>query len=717
MTVSCSGRRVHSTLRAAALLWLAAAAWACSERPAAAPAGAPQTRVARAAVTLCGGEQTCVATDAHARHQANGLDCVSCHPCGGQFGFRTGYAFPGGTTIQPTDAYTPPSGTTPASCTVACHYPMGSPPAPVRWSAPAPLACVGCHDVPTLLARFPNHPSVPATATRGDCEACHQMTQHTSGTVLLQRHPTTWMVRTDPGFHAASAIRGLGSCQACHLRDLSGGRTGVACTDCHRAGGSANDFATCTACHGGVLNQTGAPPAAIWGFAGDPNRGGGTADPVRVGAHAAHVTEGQFGPAFPCSSCHLTPPNDAYLSAGHIDDLAPGAIPQAEVVFGGLSVNGSVSPQWNRGSATCSATYCHGATLDLGGSTPVWTGGAGQVFCGSCHGVPPATPHIRVDTSGGLGACSPCHSFTVDGAGQLIPASQGGRHLNGLLEASGHDAAWMDRTSPGFHAFAANRGIQNCTACHGTDLTGGSVRVGCTDCHRAGGVANDFASCTACHGGAANQTGAPPAAIWGYAGDPNRGGGTADPIRVGAHTRHVQAQLTAPIDCAACHVKPTSVLSAGHIDDPTPVASVSFHGLAAQVPPGPGPSWSRATAGCSATYCHGNYAGSYTYFTYDWGNDVYVQQTVAYAGARATPTWTDGPMTCASCHGNPPRGTGNWHSGFHGYQTGGYNDCQLCHPDASGANGVGTSITNPALHLNGVIDVQPQWGNRCFGCH
>src|SRR5690242_1542702 len=51
------------------------------------------TAAAATAGTACAGVQTCVATDAHAKHQAQGFDCVACHPCGGKFGFQTGYTF------------------------------------------------------------------------------------------------------------------------------------------------------------------------------------------------------------------------------------------------------------------------------------------------------------------------------------------------------------------------------------------------------------------------------------------------------------------------------------------------------------------------------------------------------------------------------------------------------------------------------------------------
>jgi len=695
-------------------------------------ATAPKTgKVASAATasSACAGAQTCTATDAHAKHQAAGFDCVACHPCGGKFGFQVGYTFTTGlTTIQQSDSYTPASGSTPSTCTVACHYPMGSPAAPIQWNAAAPgtdLACVTCHNVPTLLAKFPNHPqNVSPTATRADCEQCHVVGDaHTQGTgVVLQPHPASWMTRTDPGFHAFSANRGLSACQTCHLADLSGGVTKVACTSCHNSTGGgvgANDFATCTACHGGTNNTTGAPPMAIWGYAGDPNRGGGTADPIRVGAHTAHVTEGQFGPAFGCDVCHVKP--TSITDTNHIDTITSGD-PTATVTFAGLAVNGVTSPTYSRSNATCNSTYCHGVTVDVAGSVgaiknPNWTGGSSQVFCGSCHGVPPASPHIQVDTTTGFGVCNPCHSFTVDAAGAIIPASQGGKHINGFLEASGHDASWMDPTSSGFHAFAADKGIQNCTPCHGADLGGGSVGVACTACHKAGGPGNDFATCTACHGGTDNQTGAPPAAIWGYAGDPNRGGGTADPIRVGAHSKHLAPALATPFDCGNCHVKPTSVISTGHIDNPTPVATVTFGAAPGQVPSGSTPSWNRATAGCSLTYCHGNYAGVYAFEVYNWGSDTYDTVYVNYTGKKATPTWTSGPMACDSCHGNPPAGTGPWHSGQHGYSLS-YNDCSLCHPDASGTASTGTTkITNPAQHVNGVVEVTPRWSSNCFGCH
>jgi predicted CxxxxCH...CXXCH cytochrome family protein len=408
--------------------------------------------------------------------------------------------------------------------------------------------------------------------------------------------------------------------------------------------------------------------------------------------------------------CHQTPA-DA-LSEGHIDGAT------ASVSFAGLGAAGVVPPlpppTWDRASASCSSTYCHGATL-VGGThtTPVWTGGSGEAACDGCHGLPPVSAkHPAVSSS--LPACSPCHALTIDASGAMIPPNAGGKHLDGTVEATGgHAGSWSDPASTDFHAFSANRGIANCTSCHGADLAGGSTGVACVGCHKAGGSGRDFATCTACHGGTYDASGAPPAATWGYAGDPSRGGGAADSIRVGAHRKHQSTANAAPLDCAACHVKPAGILSAGHMEAPT--APVTWGALAHTG--GADPFWNRVDATCSSTYCHGNYAGTFRYSVWDYGLDQAVEVSVAYAGKKATPVWTGGPMTCDSCHGASGTDAGVWHSGQHANSIGG-NNCELCHPDASGRASDGTQrITNPELHMNGTVEVTAQFGIRCFGCH
>jgi predicted CxxxxCH...CXXCH cytochrome family protein len=140
----------------------------------------------------------------------------------------------------------------------------------------------------------------------------------------------------------------------------------------------------------------------------------------------------------------------------------------------------------------------------------------------------------------------------------------------------------------------------------------------------------------------------------------------------------------------------------------------------------PAPTFDAAAKTCSNIACHGVPSGTWSYYVYDWGADDYILTTLTIYGnpGGVTPSWyATGAAGCGACHGNPPRngssGSNVWHSGNHGGQgpTGAYNQCQFCHPDATGSNGVGTAITNPALHGNGVFNVQATFTSRCFGCH
>jgi hypothetical protein len=137
------------------------------------------------------------------------------------------------------------------------------------------------------------------------------------------------------------------------------------------------------------------------------------------------------------------------------------------------------------------------------------------------------------------------------------------------------------------------------------------------------------------------------------------------------------------------------------------------------------PTFDATAKTCSNIACHAIPAGTFSYYFPD-GNGDPVLNTVSYGGGapHTTPTWyATGALACAACHGDPPRDPGDagpWHSGVHGNQglTGPYNQCQLCHPDAtSPGNGIGDTITNPLLHANGTVDVQAAFKPACFNCH
>ena len=127
---------------------------------------------------------------------------------------------------------------------------------------------------------------------------------------------------------------------------------------------------------------------------------------------------------------------------------------------------------------------------------------------------------------------------------------------------------------------------------------------------------------------------------------------------------------------------------------------------------------------CSNVACHGVPAGTFSFY-FPGGDGEPVLNTVNVYGntTGVTPSWYATGSTCTGCHPNPPRngtdGSNVWHSGNHGNQgpTGARNQCQFCHPDATGSNGVGTAITSPALHGNGVYNVQASFTSACFSCH
>jgi predicted CxxxxCH...CXXCH cytochrome family protein len=156
---------------------------------------------------------------------------------------------------------------------------------------------------------------------------------------------------------------------------------------------------TCGTCHGSADNA--APP---------PDTSGNT-DPsvVTVGSHQAHLSGSTIAAAIACTECHVVP--TSVLDPGHCDSPAP-----AEVHFGTLASAKGTYPVWDRTTTTCSAVYCHGATLQGGSNkTPSWTSTA-SLGCGSCHS---ANYH-------GQTQCS-CHSSVWSG-GQIIDPT---KHVNG----------------------------------------------------------------------------------------------------------------------------------------------------------------------------------------------------------------------------------------------------------------------------------------------
>jgi len=496
----------------------------------------------------------------------------------------------------------------------------------------APIACTECHVVPADLTSHPNGtldltwgPTARADGaaptynpTTGGCAAsyCH-------GSTMAGGSLTTPVWNKVDGTQAA-----CGTCHGVPPPDATHTGVTTSCTPCHAAAYSAagvdkalhvngvvDASGGCTGCHGDPART----PAGI--AAAPPKRFGGTlADPIGdrgVGAHLAHLVAGKMRGPMACSECHVVPATVA--APGHLD--AVNATGSADVTFGPLARTGGAVPSWNTPNLSCGTTYCHGATLPNAATngtnhTPAWTAtsaanAAAQAACGTCHGIPPPSPHSQNT------ACGSCHT------GYTATTVNMAQHVDGTVQAA----------------------AMTCTSCHGDP-----ARVLVT-------------------GASAQTRSAPPVDTLGR---------TATTLRsVGAHVAHLnRAALGAPVACTECHPVPSSMT---HANGTVAVAFGTLSKTRAS-----NPTWNTTTLGCAATYCHGQ---------------------GLKGGTKPTPVWTaTGGLGCTTCHAAPP--VDSCHPPAFNHDGG--NACNACHKDT---NSTGTAITNPRLHVNGVVN---GW---CSDCH
>lgn len=283
-----------------------------------------------------------------------------------------------------------------AGC-VECHV------VPARWDAPGhvlddppPAEVVfGARAATTL---DPRDRAGPPSFDGGTCRNvyCHGDVLHAGGGAAPEPKWTDTPV---------------GGCAICHgAPPPSHARDD--CATCHRGAphidgviGFTNGTTGCSACHGDANSP--APPRDLTGNQFTTALG--------VGAHRAHLAApSRLSAPIACNECHVVP--TAITSPGHLDSGPPAEVFPAG--SGSLARARGATVSWDRLTATCSV-YCHGA------SAPVWTAG-GQVFCGSCHGIPPASH----DRGLPITACVACHSRSVDGFGNpQLPA-----HLDGVVD-------------------------------------------------------------------------------------------------------------------------------------------------------------------------------------------------------------------------------------------------------------------------------------------
>jgi predicted CxxxxCH...CXXCH cytochrome family protein len=521
------------------------------------------------------------------------------------------------------------------------------------WGTRVPVTpnCSNCHGFPPPLP----HPD------RSDCQSCHPSMQPTgvltadhnngtldiagSGCVTCHGFPPT--STRSGGLHTADA-----NCYGCHSTTVDASNeivpNGTHNDGYVQVGGGGVGTYGCQSCHGDQAREASvgadphlksAPPLGT--------RGESDATTRAVGAHLAHVSPAVGSLAAPaaCAECHVVPT---------AMDHAMGTVMMA---FGPRATSNGAFPAWDPATLTCATTYCHGSTLNAGGTNhlPSWTGGPAEATCGSCHGAPPPPPH-STSTS-----CGTCHS------GYTATSVNLATHVDGVVQSGAHPEGYA---AGAVHGYEANlHGLAGCKSCHGGSLTG-DFGPSCATCHASAGHAAWDTSCTFCHGSTVTGRQNPPVDIQGRSATTN--------VSVGVHEAHATTPI-AVVACAQCHPARTAsvVTDAAHVDG-NGVAEVQLGALAKTG--GAAATYTRTSAtsaSCASVYCHGRFTG----------------------GTGATVSWTSTTqVSCSSCHGNPPS-TGEHPRHVSSKSIG----CYVCHNAVVSSS---KAIIDATLHVNGADNVR-----------
>jgi predicted CxxxxCH...CXXCH cytochrome family protein len=509
------------------------------------------------------------------------------------------------------------------------------------------------------------------------CASCHG-DPNREGTALRRSAPPRDLLgASDPSYPGVGA----------HTIHLDGSETHgpVACAECHIVPertddpGHADDERPADVVFGPLARQGSGSPAY------DPLTRICSDSYCHGGARA--VWTAPRSPEDACGSCHGLPPPPPHPPSDRCSEWH-GAVVDAErrIVAPALHVDGQVQ----LGEGGC--TGCHGSGTDPA-PPPDTAGNTARTAIGvGAHQV-----HLSGGTASRAVRCDACHivpetvtaPMHVDG----LPAQVvfGGVGVAGARAPTWDRASatcadtWCHSPGPGGNASApwTSLGPTGCTSCHGAPPAPPHPQMDdCARCHGAvvgpdhvtiidrdrhvDGVV-DVAfddSCVACHGA---TDPAPP---------PDVSGATATTAPgVGAHRTHLDPPgRSRPVPCAECHVVPSTVLEAGHVDTPRP-AEVIFSGVALAHDAAP----SYANGSCQSTPCHG----------------AVFPRGRASGGTNTAPDWTtvDGTQAaCGTCHGLPPPRP---------HPLGDLNPvCSACHENIAPDN---VTFTRPELHVDGVV--------------
>jgi predicted CxxxxCH...CXXCH cytochrome family protein len=310
------------------------------------------------------------------------------------------------------------------------------------------VACASCHPSfphpSTWLDKDsePFHGDVVDSLGTKVCEDCHgaDLSGGISGVACsdchsLFPHPSGWANPNSPNFHGVYISEdnwSLSSCTGCHGADYEGGSSGVSCTTCHAQTGGPE---ACNTCHGNFAG----PVSNISNWAPPEDLEKETATTAKgVGAHQTHLNTMDLAAVneLGCTQCH------AQLSGFDDPNHITGTV---QLEWNPLATDsGRVTPVWSESNATCANVYCHGnfeftrasspypwAYTDsaMTGNNPTleWTKvGTGQAACGTCHELPPAG-HFPQE----LKDCYVCHGTVVDQDLNIIDKT---KHINGKID-------------------------------------------------------------------------------------------------------------------------------------------------------------------------------------------------------------------------------------------------------------------------------------------
>jgi predicted CxxxxCH...CXXCH cytochrome family protein len=283
------------------------------------------------------------------------------------------------------------------------------------------VRCAECHVVP---ARWDDdghilHGGVaitgPATVTFGPLAATTHAPADRAGAPSWDGTTCANVYCHGDALHAAGGVATrprwddpapAGACDRCHARPPPS-HVRADCASCHPRSAPHIDGIVqvgsttgCDGCHG-----TAASPAPPIDLAGNT-----FTTALGVGAHQAHLqASARISAPIACATCHAVP--SSVDAPGHMDSSGP-----AEV---------AANLGWDRTTQTCATAACHGP------ARPRWTS-TGQVSCGTCHGIPPASPSHAPGLP--LTSCAACHPGTVNAFGNIIVTGQSSEHINGVVD-------------------------------------------------------------------------------------------------------------------------------------------------------------------------------------------------------------------------------------------------------------------------------------------